>query len=176
MGPLARRLASRGPSGKAVGEIARREGAADAPLRSNCREGLENEAAILQSVMRNVEAARTKPATAPKADVEIEYPRRPVLASAPAELSLDRLQAAQHGRRLEVTFDQRYGIREVAPRTTDRRIEDNRRSIEQPESLIEPGDGRLDHLRRPSMASVRPVRPDCDRIEVRCAIHARSPR
>jgi hypothetical protein len=26
------------------------------------------------------------------------------------------------------------------------------------------------------MASVRPVRPDCDRIEVRCAIHARSPR
>ena len=74
-----------------------------------------------------------------------EPQRRPRAA---AELALQRLQPAQHLRRLYFAFDQRNAIGEIPSGAAMSRIEDDRRSVEQPELLVEPGDRGLDHAPR----------------------------
>lgn len=53
MGPLARRLASWGSSGKAMSEVAWVKCAPDAPIGGNYGERLQNEVAILEPIMGN---------------------------------------------------------------------------------------------------------------------------
>ena len=82
----------------------------------------------------------------------------PALAAAAAELALDALEPAQHLGRLEIAFDQRDRIGEIASRAGHGRVEDDRRGVEQAELLIEPRDRGLDDL------GGRPKRP-CGRFE-----------
>src|SRR5690348_18490368 len=98
-----------------------------------------------------------------------------MLAAAPAELPLDRLDPMQHLLRVEIAFDDRDGIGEVAPGAADRRIENDRRGVEQAKLLVQAGNGGLDHLLRPSVAAVGAVRPDRDGVEVRHAPELSSP-
>ena len=54
-------------------------------------------------------------------DVEVEHAAAPAPAAAAAELALDRLQRGQHFRRVELAFDQRDRIGEVAAGAADGR-------------------------------------------------------
>ncbi len=82
------------------------------------------------------------------------------------EFALYAFNASKHRGRLQVTFHKRDGIGEVAAGTADRGVEHDGRGIEQAEFLIEPRDRCFDNLRRPTIAPMRPVRPDRDGIEV----------
>jgi hypothetical protein len=55
-----------------------------------------------------------------------------------------------------------------------RRVEDDRRGVEQPELRIQPGDHSLDHTRRATEPPMRPVRADRDGIKVGCGQSERS--
>lgn len=138
----------------------------DPPLRGDCRKGLDDEAAFGEPPMRDGEAARAEASAAPEHEVEIEHAWTPPSARPAAEFFLQIFQALEHFRRIEAAFDQRDGIGEVASRWPVRRIENDRRSIEQAEFLVEPGDRRLRHSRRSPIAPVRSVRPDGDGIEI----------
>ena len=139
---------------------------ADSPAGGDGGEGLKDEAAGREARVRDGERTRTKLASAPKDDVEIEHARTPAAAGAAAELAFKGLHARQHLRRLEVALDQRDGIGKIAPSATVGGIEDDRRGIEQAKLLIEPGDRRLDHACGPAEPAMRAVRTDGDRVEV----------
>src|SRR5437868_6275026 len=106
--------------------MAGRKAIAHAPARRDGRQWADHKAPFLKSTMRNAEAARTKAPAAPQSDVEIEDPRGPMLAAPPAEVALDGFEVPQHRQRLEVAFDQRDGVGEVAPCAADRRVKDDR--------------------------------------------------
>ena len=65
MGPFARRLPSRGPAGKAIGEVAGGEAGFNAPSGSDGCEWLEDEVALADLRMRNGEPSRAELAAAP---------------------------------------------------------------------------------------------------------------
>ena len=169
-------LPAREAAGKAVSEMARGERSAHPPAGRDGRERVKDEAAMLQSVVRNFQPPRAEAATTPQRDVEIQYPSGPMLAATTTEVPLDGLQLPKHFQRFQRALNQRDGIGEVATGAADGGVEDDRRSFEQPEFLVEPRDGCFDHLLRPSEAAVRAVRPDRDGVKVRCVSHDRSPR
>ena len=113
-----------------------------------------------------VRPPRTESPAAPQHDVEIEHARAPAAAAAPAEFAFDLLEPLEQFRRIELAFDQRHRIGEIAPGAAVRGVEHDRRGIEQAEVAVEPRDRRLDHAGRPAMASVRPVRADRDGVEL----------
>jgi hypothetical protein len=165
-GPTCSRLAARGAAGKALGKMADGERAAHAPAGGDRGEGLEDEAAPFELGVRDGEPARAPLAPAPQDEIEVEHAWRPAAAAAAAEIALDRLERVEQLRRVEIAFDQRNRIGEVAPGATMRRVEDDRRGVEQAEVLVEPRDRGLDHLRRAAVAAVRAVRPDGDGVEM----------
>jgi uracil-DNA glycosylase len=167
MGPLGGRLPLRGSPGKAVGEVACCKRPADAPIGGNCGEWLEDEASPSELRMGNRQPPRAEPAAAPQDDVEVQHARPPALARAAPELSFDCLEPPQQRGCIQLAFDQRDRIGEVASAAAERPIEDDGRRVEQAEVLVEPGDRRLHDLRRPAEAPVRPVRADGDGVEVR---------
>lgn len=88
--------------------------------------------------MGNDQPSRTEPIPAPQRDIEVKHARAPTLAVPAAEIALDTLEGVQHFVGLQITFDERYRIGEISSRAAMGRIEDDRRSIEQPERLIQP--------------------------------------
>ena len=138
----------------------------DAPSWSDCRERLKDEVTLGEARMRNRELPRAEFAAAPQDDVEVEDSRSPAAAAPPAKVALKGLQASKHLLRVEVAFNQRNCVGEIASGAAMGRIENDRRSIEQAEFLVEPGDRRLRHSRRSPIAPVRSVRPDGDGIEI----------
>ncbi len=138
----------------------------DAPSWSDCRERLKDEIALGEARVRNRELPRSEFAAAPQDDVEVEDSRSPAAAAPPAKVALNGLQARKHLLRIEVAFDQRDCVGEIASGSAVRPIQDDRRGIEQAEFLIETGDRGFDHARRPSEAAVRAVGADRDRVEV----------
>lgn len=131
--PEGARLACGAAVGKAMREMPRSQPTANAPVRRDRRERLKDKAALLQSVVRDGERARTKLAAAPQADVEVENPRCPMLSATAAEIALNGFDASKHIGRLELTFDQCDGVGEVSAGATDRCVEHDRRGIEQAE-------------------------------------------
>ena len=176
MGPLPRRLASRGSSGKAVGKVAGRERAAHPPPRCDCRERLKHEGAAFEAVMGDVQPPRPEAPAAPQGDVEVEDSRRPMFATPPAELSLHRFDTLKHFGRIEIAFDEHDCIGKIAPRAADCSVENDRRRVEQSKFFVKPCDRRFHDLRRPSVLAVGPVRTNRDSVKVRCVSHGRSPR
>jgi len=177
MGPTSRApLPARAAAGKAVGEVARIEAAADRPVRRDGGEGLENKAAPVDPGMRDGQPPGPELAAAPQDEIEIEHARAPSAAVPAAERTLDLLELRKHRWRTKLTLDDRDGVGEVASCAAMRRIEDDRRGVEQPEVLVQPGDCGLDDSCRPAEAAMRAVRPNRDRVKVRCVRHAASPR
>src|SRR3954447_13585388 len=176
MGPLARRLASRGSSGKAVGEVPRSEWAAHPPSRRDGRERLKHKGAVFEAARGNVQHPGWEAAAAPQTDVEVENARGPMLAAPPAELLLDLLDTPQHLERIQVAFDESDGIGKIATRAADSGVEDDGRRVKQGEFFIEPCDCSFDDLGWPSVLAVGPIRSNRDRVEVRCISHRCSPR
>ena len=82
------------------------------------------------------------------------------------------LRRAQHFGRFQVAFDQRDGIGEIAPGAAMRRVEDDRRGIEQAELLVEPRDRGFDH---PLAAAEAPVRAGWTRSRWRRGESPRQP-
>src|SRR6185369_11426013 len=146
------------------------------PVRRDGRERIEDEAALAELAMGNGQPPRSPLAPAPQCHVEVEHPWTPALSAAAAEFALHALQAAEPGGRLELAFDERNGVREIAAGSAVGRVEDDRRGIEQPEILVEPGDRGLDHGGGAAMPAVRAVRPNRDGVEMRCARHGGRPR
>ena len=155
----------RTPAGKAVGQMPNTD-RADSPAGGDGGKRLKNEAAGREARVRDGERTRTKLASAPKDDVEIEHARTPAAAGAAAELAFKGLHTRQHLRRLEVALDQRDGIGKIAPGATVRGIEDDRRGIEQAELLIKARDGGFDHAGGSAKATVGAIGADRDRVEV----------
>ena len=142
---------------------------ADTPRGRDGSERLQNEAPLRELGVRHGQKPRTIFAPAPKSDVEIEHAGTPTTAAPTAEFVLEGFEPPQHFGRLNVTFDQRDGIRVIAACTAEGAMQNDRRRIEQSEVLIEPGDSGLNHTRRPAETPMRPVRADRDRVELRCA-------
>lgn len=163
-------------SGKALSEMARGQASLNAPPRRDRGEGLEDKASLSKLLVRNGETSRAKVAAAPEGQIEVEHSWTPSPAGPAAELLLDLLQAFEDVSRLKIAFDERNRIGEIAACATERRIEDDRRSIEQSKLLVEPRNRRLDDTCWASEVSVRPVRSDRDCVEVRCMRHGGSPR
>src|SRR5690348_2544277 len=159
-------LPARTAAGKAVGKVTNAEGA-DAPARRNGRQWLEHESTLDQPGMRNGQPPRAESAPGPQHDIEVEDARSPAFPAAAAEFPLDGLEPNEHAGRLDVTLDDCDRVGEIAARAAVRRVEDNRRGIEQAELLVQPGNCRLDHARGTPEPPVRPVRTECDRVEVR---------
>jgi hypothetical protein len=139
---------------------------ADSPSRRDGRERLEDEAALCQLRVRDRQLSRIEPTAAPQRDVEIEDTWTPTAPAAAAERLLKCFEAGEHGRRLEIAFNEGNGIGKVTAGSAVRRIENDRGSVEQAEFLVQPGNRRLDDLLRPAEAPVRSIRANCDRIEV----------
>ena len=150
-----------------MGEVANRQAAFHAPARGNRGERLEHEAAPLELRVGDLQAACAERAAAPQGDVEVEHARAPAAAAPTPEIAFDRLEPDEQDRRIEIAFDERNGIGEIAPGAALRRVEDDGRGVEQLELLVQPGDCRLDHPRRPTEAAVRAVGADGDGVEVR---------
>jgi len=119
--------------------------------------------------MGNGEAPGPIEPTAPQDDVEIEDARTPSAAAPPAELAFQRLQLLQHPRRIEIAFDKRDGIGEIAAGPAVGWVEDDRGRVEQPKILIQPRNRSFDDARRSAVAAMRAVRTDRDCVELRCA-------
>jgi hypothetical protein len=139
---------------------------ADPPARGNGGERLEHESALGDLRMGDREPARAPIAPAPQDNVEVENARPPAATAAAAKIALDGLEAPQHPGWVEVAFDERHRIGEIAASVAVRGVEYDRRGVEQAELLIEAGDGGLDDLRRAAEAAVRPVGADGDRVKV----------
>src|SRR4051794_10852532 len=176
MGPLRVRLAAWGSAGKALGEVASGQRPFDTPAGRNRGQRLEHEAAPCDLRMRDSEAARSEAAAAPGDEIEVQDARSPALARPAAELAFDPFQALQHLARVAFAFDERDRVGEIAAGSAVRRIEHDRRGIEQAEVLVEPGNRRLDDAGWSAKAAVRTVRPDPNGVEVRCVLHRCSPR
>src|SRR5690242_17319367 len=130
MGPLGRRLPFGAAAGKALSEVADGEGASDAPIGSDGRERPEHEAASGELRMGDGERPRAELAAAPQHDVEVKHARPPAAAAAAAEFAFDGLEAAKHLGWVEVAFDQRDGIGEVAAGAAMGGVEDDWGSVE----------------------------------------------
>ena len=139
---------------------------ADPPAGCNRGERLQDEAPSGELRVGNGEPARTDFTTAPQRNVEVEYARSPSPAGAATEIALDRLQAQKHFGWIKIAFNQCRGVCEIASGRPVRSVQHDRRCVEKPELRIQPRNRRLDHLRRPAMAAVRPVRPDRDGVEM----------
>jgi hypothetical protein len=139
---------------------------ADSPSRRDGRERLEDEAALCQLRVRDRQLSRIEPTAAPQRDVQVEDTWAPLAPAPPAERLLKCLEAGEHGRRLEIAFDERNGIGKLTAGSAVRRIENDRGSIEQAEFAVQPGNRGLDDLLRPTEAPMRTIRANCDRIEV----------
>ena len=111
--------------------------------------------------MGDRKTARTELASAPQRYVEVEHARTPAATAAAPKIAFDLLQLREHFERFEIAFNKCDGIGEIAACRSVSGIEDDWRSIEQPELLVEPRDRRLDDARRAAMAAVGPVRPEC---------------
>jgi hypothetical protein len=148
-----------------------RQASGDTPAGSNGRERLEDEAPLRQPRVRNGEPAGTEPAAAPQQQVEIEDSGPPALARPAAKLALQGFQALEHLRRVEIAFDERHGIGEIAPGAAVGRVEHDRRCVKQAERLIEARDCGFDDLRRPPETAVRAVGADREGVEVRGFSH-----
>lgn len=159
------RFSESAPSVVASGEVARGQRAPDAPPWSDRGQRLEDEAALFQLGVRNHQSARSEPAAAPQDDVEIEHTRAPAPAGPAAEFTLDAFELGEHLGRTEAAFDQRNRVREVAAGSAARRIEDDRRGIEEVEFFVQPNDRGLDHGPWKAVAAVRPVGADRDRVK-----------
>jgi hypothetical protein len=72
----------------------------DPPPRRDCGERLKDEAANGELRVGDSELARTEASATPQQDIEVEDARAPAAPSAPAELTLDRLETAEHPRRI----------------------------------------------------------------------------
>ena len=79
-------------------------------------------------------------------------------------------------RRLEAALDQGDRVGEIAAAAALSRIEQDRRGVKKTELLVEPCDRGFDHGGGAAVTAVRPVGPDRDRVELRCACHAGAPR
>ena len=101
--------------------------------------------------------------------IEIENSRAPAAPGPAAEVTLDCLEAAEHGFGIEIAFDDRHGIGEIPAGAAMRRVENDLRSVEQAKVPVEPGNCRFDDLRGPAETAMRPVRADGDGIKVCCA-------
>lgn len=152
----------------------------DAVLKSpfGCDRGqrIDDEGSRRGRRMRDCEAAGLPPAPGPGDDIKVEDTASPTAAAAAAKIALDALQFAQHLRRIELACNQRYGIREVTARAAVCLVQEDRRSIEQAEVVIQPRNCGLDDSRGAAEAAVGAIRADRDRIEVRCLVQARAPR
>lgn len=177
MGPTSRvPLPARDGAGKALGEMACGEASFNAPAGSDGRKRLEDEAALADLAVWNGEAARSKSTAAPNNKVEIEDARAPAPPGAPAEFSLDLFEAVEHFPGIEAALDEGDRVGEISTGTAVGRIEDDRRGVKQAELLVEPRDSCFDYPRRTAEAAVRPVRSNCDCVQVRCMPHGGSPR
>jgi hypothetical protein len=139
---------------------------ADSPSRRDGRERLEDEAALCQLRVRDRQLSRIEPTAAPQRDVQVEDTWAPLAPAPPAERLLKCLEAGEHGRRLEIAFDERNGIGKIAAGAAVGRVENDRGRVEQAELLVQSGNRRLDDLLRPTEAPMRTIRANCDRIEV----------
>ena len=95
-------------------KVASRQRRLKAPRRSDRRKRLDDEGAIGCRGMRDGEGSRAPSTSAPVDDVEIEHTRRPSAAAASAEFALDGLERPEHLGRIEIAFDERDGIGEIA--------------------------------------------------------------
>ena len=146
--------------------MAGRKRAFNPPARRDRRQRIEDEAARAKLAMGDGQSPRSQSPAAPQCHVEVEHTGAPALSPAAAEFALDGLQADEHVRRLELAFDQRDGIGEIAAGSAVGRVEDDRGSIEQPEILVEPGNRGLDHPGGTAVPAVRAVRPDRNGVEI----------
>ena len=169
-------LPARGSAGKAPREMACGQASFNAPAGRDRRERLEDEAPLAKLRVGDRKALRAKAAAAPQHEVQVENTRPPAPPSAPAECSFDPFERFEHIWRIKIAFDERYGIGKIASGSAVRRIEDDRRCVEQPELLIKTRNSGFDDASWTSKAAVRPVRSDCDGVEVRCMRHDGSPR
>ena len=160
-------LPARRSAGKALREMASGQASLDAPAWRDCSERLEDEVPFPKLLVGYRETPRAKAAAAPQDDVEVEHSRTPATAATAAEILFQRLQPREQRRWPKIAFDQRDRIGEIAAGSAMRRVEDDRRGVEQAELLVEPGNRGLDHARRAAVAAVRAVRTERDGIEVR---------
>src|SRR5690348_8934348 len=133
-------LPARGTAGKALAELTGRHCALDPPGWRNGCARLKDEEAPCDLLVRDRQPPRTEAAAAPEDGIEIEHARSPAPPPSPAEVLLNALQAPKHIGGLEIAFDQRDRVREVASGAAVRGVEDDRRRIEQAKVLVERGD------------------------------------
>ena len=136
------------------------------PIGRDGRQWPDRESAVGEAGVRDGQAVRTNPPAAPCQYVEIEHPRAPAPPWSPPEITLDRFKREQHCVGIEAALNQRHGIGEIAPCATMRRVEDDRRGIEQAEIPVEPGNRRADHSAGASVATVRAVGAERDGVKV----------
>ena len=96
MGPLAARLPPGTAAGKALGKVASSEARFNTPTGGDGCERLKDEVALADLRVRNGEPPRSKFATTPQGEIQIEHARAPVAATSPAEVPFDRFQMPQH--------------------------------------------------------------------------------
>ena len=126
--------------------------------------------------MGDGQASRTDPTAAPRENIEIEHPRSPAATRATAEIALDRFERGEHRVWVGNACDQHDRIGKISPGAALRRVEDDRRGVEQAEVRVEPGDGGADHAAGAAVATVRAVGAERDGVEVRCLGQVASPR
>ena len=127
------------------------------PVRCDHRQWTDRECPLRQAGVRNGQAGRVEPTAAPCEQVEIQHARAPAATGAAAEGALDGFHLAEHCQRIQPAFDERDGIGEIAPGTTQSGIEQDGRGIEQPEIRVEARDRRRDHARGAAVATVGSV-------------------
>ena len=156
--------------------MTRGEGAAQWPAGRDRGERHQHERAAFELGVWNDQCARGEAPVAPQGDVEIDHPRPPALASAAAEIALDRLEQAQQLGRFGGGFNERDAIGEVAAGGAMGVVEQDRRRVEQRKVAFEPLDRRRDDLRRAAMAAMAAVGADGDGVEVSWLRARRGPR
>ena len=161
------RLAVRSAAGKAVGEVPDAEATIHSPAWRDRGQRLEHERAPGELGVGDGQAARAESPAAPQDEVEVEHAWAPAPPPAATEGAFDRFEARQHLGWFGIAFDQRRGIGEIAAGAAMRRVEDDRRGVEQAEVFVQLGDRGLDHAGRAPVAAVGPVGSDRDGVEVR---------
>ena len=136
------------------------------PIGRDCGQWPDREGAGGQAGMGDCQSVRADPPATPRQDIEIEHPRPPAAARPPPEIALDRLQCGKHRLGIEIAFKKHHRIGKVPPRTAMRRVEHDRRGVEQAEVPVEPGDGGTDHAAGAAVAAVRAVGSERDGVEV----------
>lgn len=116
--------------------------------------------------MGHGEGPRPDGRAVPGNQVEIEHSRPPAPTLAAAEIPFDAFESLQHFTRIEAALHQRNGIGEIAARTTDCLVEDDRRCVEQVEVCIEPGNRSFDNAGRPAMTDVTAIGAEGNGVEV----------